>query len=106
VAPSPTTSWMGHYVYVVECSDGTLYTGYTTDVGRRIDEHNAGDGAKYTAGRRPVALRYVEYHPSRSAAQRREHRIKSRSRAGKERLLPDAGDCVAVDVSAVCDAGE
>jgi len=53
---------MTHYVYVVECSDDTLYTGYTTDVGRRIAEHNAGTGAKYTAGRRPVTLRYVEYH--------------------------------------------
>ena len=83
---------MVHYVYVVECSDGSLYTGYTTDVGRRIDEHNAGDGAKYTAGRRPVALRYVEYHDSRSAAQRREYRIKDRSREGKERLLPDDPD--------------
>lgn len=93
---------MVHCVYIVECSDGTLYTGYTTDVGRRIDEHNAGDGAKYTAGRRPVTLRYVEYHPTRSAAQRREHRIKSRSRGGKERLLPDAADRVAVDVSGLC----
>jgi putative endonuclease len=90
---------MVHYVYVVECSDGSLYTGYTTDVGRRIDEHNAGDGAKYTAGRRPVALRYVEYHDSRSAAQRREYRIKDRSREGKERLLPDDPDRVGVDLS-------
>ena len=94
---------MAHYVYILECSDGTLYTGYTTDVGRRIDEHNAGDGARYTAGRRPVTLRYVEYYPTRSAAQRREHRIKSRSRAGKEQLIPDVADRVAVDVSGVCD---
>ncbi|PSP24017.1 endonuclease [Halobacteriales archaeon QH_10_65_19] len=94
---------MVHCVYIVECSDGTLYTGYTTDVGRRIDEHNAGDGARYTAGRRPVTLCYVEYHPTRSAAQRREHRIKSRSRAGKEQLIPDVADRVAVDVSGVCD---
>jgi putative endonuclease len=95
-----------HYVYVVECSDGTLYTGYTTDPGRRVAEHNAGEGAKYTAGRRPVTLRYVEYRPTRSAAQRREHRIKERSRAAKESLLPDGPDRVAVDVSPLFAAGE
>lgn len=88
---------MTHYVYVVECSDGSLYTGYTTDVGRRVAEHNAGDGAKYTAGRRPVTLRYVEYHPTRSAAQSREYEIKQRTR--KEQFLPDREDCVAVDLS-------
>ena len=78
-----------HYVYIVECSDGTLYTGYTTDVSRRVNEHNAGTGAKYTAGRTPVALRYVERHPNRSAAQKREHEIKSWSRDTKERLIRD-----------------
>lgn len=87
---------MAHYVYVVECSDGTLYTGYTTDVERRVAEHNAGDGAKYTAGRTPVTLRYVEYHDSRSAAQQREHEIKSRSRNAKERLVATTDDRVAV----------
>jgi len=76
-----------HYVYVVECSDGTLYTGYTTDVERRVEEHNAGTGAKYTAGRRPVRLQYVESHPTRSAALRREHEIKSLSRTQKEQLV-------------------
>jgi putative endonuclease len=84
------------YVYIVECSDGSLYTGYTTDVGRRVSEHNAGTGASYTAGRRPVELRYVEYHPSRSVAQCREHEIKSLTRAGKERLVPDESDRVGV----------
>jgi Predicted endonuclease containing a URI domain len=86
----------GQYVYVVECSDGTLYTGYTTDVARRVTEHNAGEGAKYTAGRRPVTLRYVEFHESRSAAQRREHEIKTRSRAQKDRLVAASDDRVAV----------
>jgi putative endonuclease len=84
------------FVYVVECRDGTLYTGYTTDVGRRIAEHNAGDGAAYTAGRRPVELRYVEYHPDRGAALSREHEIKSRTRAEKLALLPDADDRIGV----------
>jgi putative endonuclease len=85
-----------HYVYVVECSDGTLYTGYTTDVGRRVAEHNAGEGAKYTAGRRPVTLRYVEYHETRSAAQRREYEIKDGTRNQKETLLPASADRVGV----------
>lgn len=97
---------MSHYVYVVECCDGTLYTGYTTDVARRIDEHNAGDGAKYTAGRRPVTLRYVEYHPTRSAAQRREYEIKSHSRSRKESLLPDATDRVGVALDAPSGEGD
>jgi putative endonuclease len=92
---------MTHYVYIVECSDGTLYTGYTTDVGRRVAEHNAGTGAKYTAGRRPVTLRYVEYHPTRSDAQRREHEIKSRSRRQKEQLVPTASDQIAIDCTRV-----
>jgi len=85
-----------HYVYVLECSDGTLYTGYTTDVGRRVEEHDAGEGARYTAGRTPVRLRYVEYHPSRGDAMSREHAIKSLSRAEKERLLPAKTDRVGI----------
>lgn len=85
-----------HYVYVVECDDESLYTGYTTDVGRRISEHNEGVGASYTAGRRPVELRYVEYYPSRSAAQSREYEIKSLSREEKRALLPDRPDRIAV----------
>jgi putative endonuclease len=54
-----------HYTYIIECSDNTLYTGYTTDVSRRVSEHNNGTGAKYTRGRTPVVLRYVEYHDSK-----------------------------------------
>jgi len=90
---------MPHYVYVVECSDGTLYTGYTTDVGRRVAEHNAGDGAKYTAGRRPVTLRYVEYHETRSAAQSREYEIKDGTRKEKETLVPASDNRVGVSFS-------
>ncbi|MFB6106459.1 MAG: GIY-YIG nuclease family protein [Halobacteriaceae archaeon] len=77
----------GHYVYVLECADGSLYTGYTTDVERRVAEHDAGEGAKYTRGRTPVELRHVEAFDSRSAAMRREHAVKSLSRAAKERLV-------------------
>ena len=76
-----------HHVYVIECADGSLYTGYTTDVERRVAEHDAGEGAKYTRGRTPVTLRHVESFDSRSVALSREHAIKSLSRAEKERLV-------------------
>ena len=74
-------------MYIVECSDGTLYTGYTTDVDRRVSEHNAGEGAKYTRGRTPVELRHVETFEERSAALSREHAIKRLPRAAKTSLL-------------------
>ena len=76
-----------HYVYVLECADGTYYTGYTTDVERRVAEHDAGEGAKYTRGRTPVELVHVEEYDTRSAAMSREHGIKSLSRREKERLV-------------------
>lgn len=76
-----------HYVYVLRCVDDTLYTGYTTDVDRRVAEHDAGEGAKYTRGRTPVTLVHVECHDSKSAALRREHEIKSLSRDQKEDLI-------------------
>ena len=76
-----------HHVYVLECSDGSLYTGYTTDLERRVAEHDAGEGAKYTRGRTPVELVHAESFDSRSAAMRREYEIKGLSRAEKERLL-------------------
>ena len=78
-----------HYAYIVECRDGTLYTGYTTDPERRVREHNAGDGAKYTRGRTPVRLVYAEAFESKSAAMSREYRIKQLSRGEKERLIAD-----------------
>jgi putative endonuclease len=79
----------GHYVYVLRCRDDTLYTGYTTNVERRYAEHAAGEGAKYTRGRTPVTLVYVESHGSRSAAMRREHELKQLSRAAKQSLIGD-----------------
>ena len=78
-----------HHVYVLECADGSLYTGYTTDVERRVAEHDAGEGAKYTRGRTPVELVHTESFDSRSAATRREHEIKALSRAAKERLVAE-----------------
>jgi putative endonuclease len=76
-----------HYVYVLECADGTLYTGYTTDPERRVREHDAGEGAKYTRGRTPVELRHLERFESRSAAMSREYELKRLSRAEKVRLV-------------------
>jgi putative endonuclease len=78
------------YVYIVRCADGTLYTGWTTDVARRVAEHNAGRGAAYTRQRGPVELVYSETLPDRSAAMRREEEIKRRGRGYKEQLLRDA----------------
>jgi len=75
-----------HHVYVLECSDGTYYTGYTTDVQRRVAEHDAGDGAKYTRGRTPVELVYTESFETQSAAMSREYEVKQLSRTEKEAL--------------------
>jgi len=76
-----------HHVYIVECSDGTWYTGYTTDVERRVAEHNDGTAAKYTRGRRPVTLVHTESFETKSAAMAREYRIKQLRRRQKERLV-------------------
>jgi putative endonuclease len=75
------------FVYIVRCADGTLYTGWTFDLQRRVRMHNAGRGARYTRQHRPVELIYWEEHPNRSAAQRREEEIKRRGRTYKEHLL-------------------
>jgi putative endonuclease len=71
------------FVYLLRCADGTLYTGWTVDVPRRVRTHNAGRGAKYTRARRPVKLVYTEVWPTRAAAMRRERQIKRYSRARK-----------------------
>ncbi len=76
----------GFYCYILECSDGTFYTGWTTDPERRVLQHNKGVGAKYTSTRRPVKLVYLESHPSRAAAMKRELAIKKMKRAQKNRL--------------------
>ena len=76
-----------HWVYILECDDGSFYTGYTTDVERRVREHDRGDGAKYTRGRTPVELVHRERFESKSAAMSREYEIKQLSRTEKERLV-------------------
>jgi putative endonuclease len=76
-----------HYVYMVRCADGTLYTGYARDPEQRAKVHNAGRGAKYTAGRLPVSLVYREACESRSAALKREHAVKRLTRLKKEMFV-------------------
>ena len=76
-----------HYVYIVRCADGTLYTGYARDPALRAQAHNRGRGAKYTAARRPVVLVYTKRCRSRSAALKHEYRLKQLTRAEKEALL-------------------
>lgn len=76
----------GHFVYIVRCVDGTLYTGYARDPKARETAHNGGRGAKYTSGRRPVRLVHVEQFRSKNRALRRELEIKKWPRAKKETL--------------------
>ncbi len=78
---------MPFYCYILECSDETYYTGWTTDPERRLRQHNRGNGARYTRNRRPVRLVYVEEQPDRSSAMRREIRIKRMSRLVKGKLI-------------------
>ena len=74
---------MNWTVYILECADGSLYTGITTDLQRRITEHETGKGARYTAGRGPFRLVYLELHTNRSDATKREAAIKAMTRTGK-----------------------
>ncbi len=77
-----------HWVYIVECSDGTYYTGYTTDVKRRLKEHNdSPKGAKYTRARRPVTLCYQASYETRKEACQREYQIKKMTRQQKIDLI-------------------
>lgn len=73
-------------VYILRCSDGTLYTGVTTDFKRRLREHRSGNGSKYVRSRLPVDPEYIEIGHDRSSALSREHEIKSMSKDAKERL--------------------
>ena len=75
------------FCYILECSDGTYYTGWTTNPTRRTMQHNAGCGAKYTRSHRPVRLVYVEEYPDKSAALKRERAIKTLTRLQKEKLI-------------------
>ncbi|MCY6959788.1 GIY-YIG nuclease family protein [Clostridium brassicae] len=79
------------YIYIVKCKDGTLYTGWTTDIERRIKQHNEGKGAKYTRCRRPVVLKYFEKFKTKEEAMQREYQIKKLSRIQKLKLIETLG---------------
>ena len=81
-----------HYIYLVRCSDDSVYCGWTTDLKRRIDAHNGhiSGGAKYTRGRRPVTLVYAESFHQKQEAQRREYAIKRMTKTKKLRLIKGA----------------
>lgn len=76
-----------NYTYIVRCKDGSLYTGWSNDLEKRIREHNEGRGAKYTKSRRPVALVYYEEYQTKEEAMRREYAIKKLGRREKEKLV-------------------
>ena len=79
-------------LYILECGDGTLYTGITDDLERRLKAHSAGKGAKYTRGRGPLTLRYQESCASHGDALRREIAVKRLSRAEKQKLIQNRMD--------------
>lgn len=76
-----------NYVYIVECSDGTFYTGWTNNLKRRVEQHSNGTGAKYTRGRGPVKLVYYEEFEEKRDAMKREYEIKRYSRSDKLKLI-------------------
>lgn len=76
-----------NYTYIVKCKDGSLYTGWTNNLEKRIRDHNEGKGAKYTKSRRPVMLAYYEEFQTKEEAMRREYAIKKMRREEKEKLL-------------------
>ncbi|WEG12747.1 GIY-YIG nuclease family protein [Pullulanibacillus sp. KACC 23026] len=76
-----------HMVYILECKDGTYYTGYTNDFDRRIKAHETGRGAKYTRGRGPFIVRHQETYSTKEEAMKREAFIKKFTRAEKEKLI-------------------
>jgi putative endonuclease len=79
------------YVYILRCADGSLYTGWSNDVPRRLARHSAGKASRYTASRLPVELAFVEAMEDRSAARREEARIKALDRTAKLALIAAAG---------------
>lgn len=85
--PAPTGNDGPWFLYIVECSDGSLYTGITNDIERRVSQHNDGTGARYTRSRRPVRVRYQETCESRSNALVRECAIRLKSPKEKRALV-------------------
>lgn len=82
---------MAFFCYILECSDGSYYTGWSTDPERRLSQHNRGAGARYTRSRRPVRLVYIEELPDKGAALKRERAIKALTHSKKEKLISKKG---------------
>ncbi len=82
---------MNCYCYIVECVDGTYYTGWAVNPEKRVTVHNKGRGARYTRTRRPVKLVYIEELPDRTSAMKREIAIKKMERERKEKLIKESG---------------
>ncbi|HLR51958.1 MAG TPA: GIY-YIG nuclease family protein [Candidatus Avamphibacillus sp.] len=78
-----------HIVYILKCKDNTLYTGYTNDLEHRLKMHQSGKGAKYTRGRGPFQVMFVEKYPTKEEAMKREYQIKQLTRKGKFQLIRD-----------------
>ena len=76
-----------NYTYILKCKDGSLYTGWTNNLEKRVRDHNEGKGAKYTKARRPVELVYYEAFSTKEEAMSREYAIKRMSRSAKEELI-------------------
>lgn len=82
-----------NYTYILECRDGSYYTGWTNNLEKRIADHNAGRGAKYTKARGPVVLLYFEAFETKVEAMKREYEIKRMSREEKKRLIGGMNNC-------------
>lgn len=76
-----------HIVYILKCKDNTLYTGYTIDLENRLEMHESGKGAKYTRGRGPFEVMFVEHHSTKEKALQKEYAIKQLSRKEKQHLI-------------------
>lgn len=76
-----------NYTYILECNDGTYYTGWTNNLEKRLKDHNDGKGAKYTKARRPVVLAYYEEFATKEEAMKREYAIKQMKRSEKKKLI-------------------
>ena len=81
-----------NYTYILECKDGTFYTGWTNNLEKRLKDHNDGKGAKYTKTRRPVVLAYYEEFATKEEAMKREYMIKQMKRSEKKKLIEKSMD--------------
>ncbi|MDD4169484.1 MAG: GIY-YIG nuclease family protein [Desulfotomaculaceae bacterium] len=93
------------YTYILQCNDGSYYTGWTTNLAARLKVHNEGKGARYTRSRLPVRLVYWEAHPDRSTAMRREAIIRKLKRNDKIRLIRSLDKCNQFETGGSHDSG-